>query len=114
MTSQVARIKDHFKAFGFNASDIRAKVIKNKYGENIDTSIRLNAIGGRDLRDKVVRNSYQIAKAGYNLDIEFFNGKVLFVSIREAKYGKRGVVDFGQRRISIEKWIKVNRQEEIG
>jgi hypothetical protein len=116
MTSQIARIKNQFKAFGFCANDIRANVIKNKYGENIDTSIRLNERGyrGSELRDKVARQASQIAKSGFNLDIHFYNGRLLYVGISEAKYGRRGVIDYGQRRIRIEKWIKEDNKQEEG
>jgi len=111
MTSQVFRIKEHFKAIGFHSSEIRARVIKNKYGENCNVSIRLSKAAPRALRDKVVRLAPQIAKAGYNVDITFYNGKVLHVMLSEAPYGKKGSIDYGQRHIMLQRWIRENKIE---
>ena len=106
MTSQIFRIKEHFKGLGFQASDIRARVVKNKYGENIDTSIRLNSKGGRMLMDRIFRHAPQLAKIGYNIRITFYEGELIHITITEASYGKKGRIDYGQAWIMIGKYIE--------
>ncbi len=106
MTSQIHRIKEHFKALGFTASDIRAKVTKNKHGENIGTQIRVNDTKRPGLRHRIFRYAPQLAKMGYNVHITFFNGKLLHISITEAPYGKKGFIDYGQLRIMLDRYIK--------
>ena len=106
MTSQIKRIKDHFKAIGFAPREISARVIKNKWGENIDTYITLDSKQGQALRDRVYRTAPQLAKLGYDLNFTFYNGNILHVSITEANYGKRGNIDYGQTILMINKLAK--------